>query len=362
MNGRWGHPGLALLAAAVLLGSTAGCGAETPAPGTAAGASSAASGAAITSESGAGLAADQFQNPVVAEDFPDPGVLAVGDTFYLYGTQGNGANIQLRTSTDLVDWRPQADPLPELGRWAAAGRTWAPEVLALDRQYVMFYTAADTQSGKQCIGRAVAEDPAGPFTDNAAAPLVCQQDEGGSIDPSPLRVADGSVYLYWKNDGNCCGLPVRLYGQKMDAAAEKLTGKPVALLGNTQSWQGNLIEAPEMVPHGESYFLFYAANDYGSDQYAEGYATCSDPLGPCKDSPAPLLASTDSAAGPGHAFVLAVGAQTWIMYHAWPPDAIGSARPGRQVWLDPIQWTAQGPAVEGPDAEPQKRPDVSVGG
>ena len=299
---------------------------------------------------------------MVTEDFPDPSVLAVEGTYYLYGTQGEGVNIQLRSSEDLVGWTPQPDPLPTLGPWAGSGKTWAPEVLAVNGQYVMFYTAADTASGKQCIGRAVAKSPVGPFTDKAATPLVCQTEQGGSIDASPLQTDDGNVYLYWKNDGNCCGLPVTLWGQHMDRSATSLTGKPVALLKNTQSWQGDLIEAPEMVPHTGSYYLFYAANNYGTDQYAEGYATCSAPLGPCKDSAAPILASSDRAAGPGHAFVLSVRNRTWIFYHAWPPNAIGSARPGRQVWLDPVEWTAQGPKVDGPGAEPQARPDVSVGG
>ncbi len=59
---------------------------------------------------------------------------------------------------------------------------------------------------------ATGKTPAGPFTDTSAKPLVCQADEGGSIDPSPRVAADGTVYLYWQNDGNCCGLPVKLYG------------------------------------------------------------------------------------------------------------------------------------------------------
>jgi beta-xylosidase len=304
----------------------------------------------------------EFVNPVVSEDFPDPGALRVGKTFYLYATQGNGENIQVRTSPDLVTWTAQPDALPTLGRWAGAGKTWAPEVLAVDGSYVMFYTAADIASGRQCIGRAVAKSPGGPFTDTSAKPLVCQADEGGSIDASPFRAPDGSLYLYWKNDGNCCGLPVTLYGQEMDPAAATLTGRPVALLSNTQAWQGNLIEAPEMLSRNGSYYMFYAANDYGSDAYAEGFATCTGPLGPCKDNPEPLLKTTADAAGPGHAFLLTVGKETWILYHAWPPDAIGSARPGRQVWLDKVEWTAAGPEVDGPDAEPQPRPDVSVGG
>ena len=59
-------------------------------------------------------------------------------------------------------------------------------------------------------------DPAeGPFEDHPEAPLVCQRELGGSIDPYPYRDADGRLYLFWKNDGNCCAQPVHLWVQPL---------------------------------------------------------------------------------------------------------------------------------------------------
>ncbi len=288
---------------------------------------------------------------------PDPGLLSAGGKFYLYSTEGAGANVQTATSDDLAHWTVGADALPAVGPWAEPGKTWAPEVAAVSGKYVMFYTASDKASGKQCIGRAESRVPGGPFVDRNTRALICQENLGGSIDPSPL-VVDGKVYLYWKNDGNCCGLKVSLWGQPMDPGAANLTGKPIPLLSNTQSWQGNLVEAPEMVPHGGRFYLFYAANDYASTSYAEGYALCSSPIGPCKDSPNPVLRSNAAAAGPGHAFILTVKGKTWILYHAWSPDAVGSEIPGRQLWLDPLSWQNSGPTVPGPNPDPQPMPAV----
>ena len=80
----------------------------------------------------------------------------------------------------------------------------------------MFYVARDTASDKQCIGRATATDAGGPVPATrrprrwSARPAL-----GGSIDPDPVRDADGKLYLYWKNDGNCCGQPVHLWGQRL---------------------------------------------------------------------------------------------------------------------------------------------------
>jgi beta-xylosidase len=260
-----------------------------------------------------------YQNPVYDQDFPDPAVLRVGNRYYAYGTQGNGSNIQVLTSPDLIHWTAGPDALPDLGSWASGGNTWAPEVLAVGGKYVLFYVEHDQSSGKQCIGRAHSDSPGGPFVDDRAAPLV----------------ADGALYLYWKNDGNCCGKPVQLWGQRLSPDAGSLRGSPVALLTNTRSWQGNLIEAPEMVSHGGRYFLFYSANDYGSDKYAVGYASCQGPTGPCRDSSEhPLLGSDAVAAGPGHCFVLDL--------------AIGSAVPGRQLWLEPLQWVGGLPRMSPP--------------
>ncbi|MFN2561565.1 MAG: glycoside hydrolase family 43 protein [Jatrophihabitans sp.] len=303
-------------------------------------------------------AAGGYVNPVYDQDFPDPAVLRVGTTYHAYGTQGAGKNIQTLSSPDLVHWRPGGDALPQLGSWADAGNTWAPEVITLGSTYVMYYVARSADRGVQCIGRATASAPGGPFTDTATRPLVCQASLGGSIDADPIRAKDGSLYLYWKNDGNCCGKPVHLWGQRLSADGAALVGRPVALMTNAKAWQGNLVEAPEMVAHGRGYVLFYSANNYASADYGIGYATCRTPLGPCTDrSNASIIASDDVAAGPGHCYVVVTtSGATWLLYHAWPAGAIGSTTPGRQLWLEPVTWRGDVPSVHPSQAGPQPAP------
>lgn len=336
--------GVALVATALFL---AGCGgSSTPSHSTAA-----------SDSAGTGT----YVNPVWDRDFPDPAVLRVGSTFYAYATQGGDDNIQTLQSRDLVHWRPGHDALPTVGRWASSGNTWAPEVITLGHRYVMYYVAHSQATGKQCIGRATATRPAGPFVDRSSAPLVCQAGLGGSIDPDPIRAADGHLYLYWKNDGNCCGRPVHLWGQRLSADGARLVGTATALMTNDKAWQGSLVEAPEMIRHGNGYVLFYSANDYASAQYGIGYAACRGPLGPCTDkSDASLIASNDAAAGPGHCFVVTMPDGTsWMFYHAWPPDAIGSQSPGRLLWLEPLTWHGDVPVVHPSDPSAQPVPRVA---
>lgn len=347
--------------------AVAGCSSDTPdgssstASSSSVPASAPSSAAASPASPASSAGPGQYLNPVYQDNFPDPSVLAVGSTFHAYGTQGGGANIQTLTSTDLVHWTKGADALPSVGKWASTGNTWAPEVIQVGGSYSMFYVARDTASNKQCVGRATSKNPAGPFTDTSATAFVCQPDLGGSIDPNPVRDTDGKHYLYWKNDGNCCQAKVQLWGQQLTADTSGLTGNRVALMTNTKAWQGNLVEAPEMLQHKGSHILLYSGSNYASADYAVGYASCTGPLGPCVDkSDKPLLASSDKAAGPGHCFpIILADGSSWLLYHAWQPDAIGSSYPGRQLWLDPLHWKGSTPETIVPNAGPQADPVVT---
>ena len=300
-----------------------------------------------------------FANPVHVENFPDPGALLVDKTWHAYGTNGPAGNVPVLTSPDLVHWAPAGDALPTVGRWAEPGNTWAPEVIeGPGGTYLLYYTARSTATGRQCIGVASATEPGGPFTDDAAEPLICQADEGGSIDASPYTDEAGDRWLYWKNDGNAIGEPTYLYGAKLAPDGREIAGEPVRLLVNDAPWEAHVIEAPQMVRHDGRLYLFYSANAFDKDVYALGYATCEAPLGPCrKAAENPILKSTPAALGPGHGFLVTLpGGATWMLYHAWPPDAVGSTIPGRQLWLDKVDWEDGRPVLRGPTVSHPEMP------
>lgn len=297
-------------------------------------------------------------SPTIGGDFADPAVLVVGGEFYAYATNAGGQHVQVARSTDLRQWTRLPDALPALPAWASADGAWvwAPDVIQIGPRFVMYYTARDTALGRQCIGAATSDRPAGPFRDSSAHPLVCQRALGGDIDASPFR--DGAaLYLYFKSDGNCCHMATRIWGQRLSPDGLRLIGAPVALLTNDQRWEGDVVEAPNMLKHAGGYDLFYSGNDYASDRYAIGYARCQSPLGPCvKPLDHPIVASDPTAPiplfGPGGASLFQVDDVTWIAFHTWTGVQAGAQGGVRSTLIERLAWYGGAPALLSAAPEP----------
>lgn len=301
-----------------------------------------------------------FTNPVYTNDFPDPHVILAGDTYFAYSTSTSGSNIRVIQSKDLVTWEKPGDALPALPKWSVlnAGYTWAPGVIQIGDQYVMYFVARPKEINKQCIGVGVSANPAGPFIDNADHPFVCQQNIGGSIDPYPFRDDDGKLYLLWKNDGNCCGYDIWLWVQELNPDGLSLVGKPVQLIKMDQRWERPLIENPAMIKHGDIYFLFYSANKWESHEYAIGYAVCDTLVGPCnKPLSEPWFKFNPKVMGPGgESFFMDTKGNLWMAYHAWTGPNVGYPAGKRSLRIDLVTFDGDKPVTNGPTYTPQPLP------
>lgn len=314
--------------------------------------------------------------PVYQDNFPDPHIVLHNGEFIAYSTN-DGPNLPMLTSRDLVNWTRVAAPdgrridaMPQLPTWAKEGRTWAPEVIRIGAKWLLYYTAADTKKNMQCVGVAVADSPKGPFRDPSAEPLVCQTDQGGTIDANPFRDANGKLYLYYKSDGNAVGKKSVIWGQRLSDDGLRLEGQPVALVQDDQKWEWSLVEAPTMVKSPGGYQLFFSAAYYGWDypkerlsNYATGYANCAGPLGPCKDAPEnPILHSFNDRqagclSGPGHPAIFSVGERHFIAFHAWA--ATKGCRPAdaeRYLYIAPLFWKDGKPQI-GTSLRPKAAPE-----
>lgn len=279
-------------------------------------------------------------------DFPDPDVVVLDDGgFAAFATGGLGLNIRMARSTDLAAWTvDNRDVLPRLPAWASPGRTWAPEVVAASAPatgYVMYVTAQDTASGRQCIGVATAATIEDEFAPASDEPLVCPVDEGGAIDASTFDDADGTRYLLWKTDGNCCAQDTWIEMAPLSADGLSLAGEPTRLLRQTLEWEGALVEAPTLVERDGRYVLFYSANDYGSDAYAVGAAVADRVDGPYEKLEQPVLSSSGELRGPGGQDVVRVGDTDTLVFHSWDELYIY-----RGLVTRPLEWVDGIPRVD----------------
>jgi Glycosyl hydrolases family 43 len=271
-----------------------------------------------------------YWTPLYSENFADPTVLEVGGSYVAYATQSGQESVPTATSSDGVNWTAGPNAMPSVPSWATAGFTWGPSV-AQDAagQYVMFFAALDTATNLECIGRATAPSPSGPFVDAESVPDICQGSLGGSIDPDIFTDTDGQSSLIWKSNGNAAGQPTHLWSQPMDADLA-LTGTPTMLLSDDETWQHGVVEGPAMVRANGAYYLFYSGGYFRTSDYGIGYAICAGPSGPCTDQPGPILDSQPGEQGPGGPSFFTENGQLEMAFAAWA-NAVGIRNGGERA-------------------------------
>ena len=149
----------------------------------------------------------RYQNPVVDTDFPDPGVFYDRDhsTWYAYGTNSNGKNIQVASSQDFCSWRSHKEdalPGPHPPWTGVPGFNWAPEVVKAPGGrpgYLMYVSVKDRSTDKMSIGVAYSQQsPVGPFHFVSQGPLVSRV----SIARTPsFRISGTDVHCFLGRNG-----------------------------------------------------------------------------------------------------------------------------------------------------------------
>lgn len=260
------------------------------------------------------------------DDVGDPFVLPVPGPdarYVLFWTTDWESNVPTAVSTDLEHWRRVDDALPVLPSWATPSRTmtWGPAALQVAAGWVLYYSTQEAATGLECLGRAVAARPEGPYVDASASPLVCQRSMGGDIDPSVGRDDAGRPSLVWKNDGNARGAPTSLWQQTLSDDGLSTVAEPHRLLDVDQPWEHGIVEGPSMrSATGGGWWLFYSAGVWQSTTYSTGVAWCAAVSGPCRKPPTgPLLSSAPGVVSPGgfETFTDHRG-QLWATWSAFP--------------------------------------------
>ncbi len=288
-------------------------------------------------------------SPAIA--LADPMVLTTSSGYLAFGTQGTVRgrtwNVPVYTSADLSAWYPVGDALPQLPAWAQPGGTWSPTVHLMGSGALMFFTAKDAATGLECIGSAIAGSPAGPYR-AAATPAVCQWMLGGDIDPEVVTDTTGATWLLWKNDGNCCGGPVSIWSQRLDASGH-LVGAATAILTADAAWQNLVIENPTLIAHAGVDVLLYSAGQWNSSNYGTGVAVCFRLDAPCanQSTTGPALPRVTGTVGNGgaSAFVDHAGAVE-LAFSGWTGRVTTTGV--RTLWTAKVAWFGFMPTIVGP--------------
>jgi GH43 family beta-xylosidase len=254
-----------------------------------------------------GAAAATYRNPLLEADLADPAVLRHEGVYYLYATgEVNGDNgIRVHTSTNLVDW--QRGPVVfEPGQ----PHVWAPDVWRdpASGRFYLYYTVNET------VGVADADGPLGPFT-------ARRKFFDRAIDAHLFRDDDGRLYLYYVQFPG-----FRVSVQPMAGPMEP-AGEPREILHPESAWEtqaGRVTEGPWMIKRGNRYYLLYSGSGASTPDYAVGYATADNPLGPfTRAAHNPILHRSEGLFGPGHGCAIQDPAgQWWHVYHQKRTDRI----------------------------------------
>ena len=147
----------------------------------------------------------------------DPSTLVLGDTLYLYVGHDISAGESYvipeylcYSTKDMVTWNYEGVVLSMADvSWADRSSAWAGQVAAHNGKYYFYFCSWDkTDSGKQSIGVAVADDPTGPFVDIGTALVKGSFTTGetsawNDIDPTVWIETDEQGvehrYLCWGN-------------------------------------------------------------------------------------------------------------------------------------------------------------------
>jgi GH43 family beta-xylosidase len=299
----------------------------------------------------------RFSNPVLADpggaDHGDPFVLRHGDAYWLFHTGGDA--VPVYRSPDLVRWEPagRALSVEDAPAWAQID-LWAPEVVAVDDELLMYVAA--TRQGPQRdhvrrTGLARAWAPGGQFG-WAPEPVVGDR---WAIDAHPFCDRDGAWWLFYNTRDETTRYRDGTIGtgNVVDRLLqpERVEGRPSLVTVPDARWEGNLRgkfywnEGPWVMRRRGRYWLTYSGGSYAEAGYAVGAASAERVRGPwVKDPLNPLLRGGRRLRGPGHNCVVLApdGVTPYAVYHARVPG-----RPGRVVCLDRLWWTGERPVVAG---------------
>jgi arabinan endo-1,5-alpha-L-arabinosidase len=299
-----------------------------------------------------------YENPLWSGYLADPFVLKVGDEYYAYGTgrAPDGRQFPVLRSRDFAHWEFVGGALAPLTS-PALKDYWAPEVAERDGRFYLYY------AGDMKMRVAVADRPTGPFRDTGR---LMFPNLPFSIDGHPFHdPVSGQWYFFFAQDFFDARPGTAPAVVQLSDDMIKPVGPVTTVLRAFADWQiyernrslygrvweaWHTIEGPAVVYRDGRYYCFYSGGNWQTPGYGVGCAVADDVLGPyvdtnSREAAGVLKSIPGKLIGPGHcSVILGPDGQTYfIVYHSW-----NDSRTARQICMDPLVWTEQGPKAYQP--------------
>jgi len=282
----------------------------------------------------------------------DPSSIESNGTYFEFQT-GLGA----KTSTNLTTWSVAGAPFGTPAWMAAAvpgvADLWAPDISYFGGMYHLYYAGSTFGTNKSCIGHAKRASLASDAWADQGSATLCSNvtstgDNWNAIDPNVIIDASGTPWLtfgsFW---GGIKIVQLDQNGARVGTTVTGIAARPD---------NGGAIEGPFMARRCGYYYLFTSWDTCckgASSTYNIRVVRGTAVTGPFADKAGTaamqgggtLIAKTGGDwAGPGGQSVMFVGANAYLVYHAYAmSNGIATLRIANLVW-DASGW----PVAVGP--------------
>jgi len=282
----------------------------------------------------------KYRNPVIPGFYPDPSVCRVGEDYYLVNSSFEYfPGVPVFHSRDLVHWRQighcltRPSQLKLESAWSSGG-IYAPTIRY--HQGIFYMVTTNVSHGGHFI--VSARDPAGEWSE----PVWIK--DHGWIDPSLFFDEDGKVYFTSQGSNG-------ILQSEIEIETGKILTQPRVI------WTGSSGKSPEG-PHLYKYFgKYYLMVAEGGTEYGhlEAMGRSESPWGPFEICPHDPILTHRSYESPiqatGHADMIQDhSGNWWLVFLAVRPNGYPMCyHLGRETYLAPVKWTADGWPVVGLD-------------
>ena len=191
--------------------------------------------------------------------------------YYVYSTDLGKSGIHIRKSRDLIHWEyigtGLTDGVPEeASKWSGAKGLWAPDIIKVNQEYRVYYSASTFGSQQSCIGLATSSSPEGPFEHKG---LVIK-----TTDEAPVNAIDANLVIDHKTGEQYMvygsfwgGIRIIKLDSKTGLAAEEgfgvsIAARPRAIVDTAV--EGAYIRYNEKTDY---YYLFVSYGSLSSDYH-----------------------------------------------------------------------------------------------